>query len=197
MEYVFFADFLHLRTFWVIGLWRKCGQIGPRSWGLGLNNRRNSFQPNPLPFVILYFTYFENQLFCSWHEYPSTLVPSWLTTAHPLLLLPPFHTLQIKLQYLHRRHQQYQPSSSDTIPALIKNWIDTSIVWRHTITVHCIRPYWIGVISTWTRVSHQIRSVAKISFPRDVWFVRSDVHVGFFHGNLEEKKLIFFLHCTV
>jgi hypothetical protein len=31
-----------------------------------------------------------------------------------LLLLPPFHTPQMKLQYLHWRHQQYQPSSSDT-----------------------------------------------------------------------------------
>ncbi len=34
---------------------------------------------------------------------------------HPLLVLPPLHTPQIKLQYLHRRHQQHQPSSSGTL----------------------------------------------------------------------------------
>jgi hypothetical protein len=33
---------------------------------------------------------------------------------HPLLVLPPFHNPQTHLQYLHRRHQQLQPSSSDT-----------------------------------------------------------------------------------
>ncbi len=34
---------------------------------------------------------------------------------HPLLVLPPFHTPQIQLQYLHRRHQQLLPSSSGTV----------------------------------------------------------------------------------
>ncbi len=34
---------------------------------------------------------------------------------HPLLLLPPFHIPEIKLQYLHRQHQQLQPSSSGTL----------------------------------------------------------------------------------
>jgi hypothetical protein len=38
LDYIFYADFLHLRTFWVIGLWRKGGQIGPRPWGLGLKS---------------------------------------------------------------------------------------------------------------------------------------------------------------
>ncbi len=71
------------------------------------------FQFNPLLPVTL-LSYLENQLSCSWCEYPSTLVPGLLTTARPLLVLPHFHTPQIKLQYLHRRHQQYQPSSSDT-----------------------------------------------------------------------------------
>jgi hypothetical protein len=49
---------------------------------------------NPPPCFLLSFslTYLENQLFCSWCEYPSTLVPGLLTTAHPLLVLPPFHT---------------------------------------------------------------------------------------------------------
>ncbi len=36
---------------------------------------------------------------------------------HPLLVLPPFHNPQINWQYLHRRHQQHQPSSSGTLPA--------------------------------------------------------------------------------
>jgi hypothetical protein len=67
------------------------------------------FPPNPLLPCFHLFTYFENQLLCSWCEYPSTLVPVLLTT------VPPFHTPQIKLQYLHRRHQQHQPSSSGTI----------------------------------------------------------------------------------
>ncbi len=71
--------------------------------------------PTPCPLLPFYLTYLENQLSCSWCEYPSALVPGLLTTAHPLLLLPPFRTPQIKLQYLHRRHQQYQPSSSDTL----------------------------------------------------------------------------------
>jgi hypothetical protein len=39
-----------------------------------------------------FFTYLENQLSCSWCEYPSTLVPGLLSTAHPLLLLPLWHT---------------------------------------------------------------------------------------------------------
>ncbi len=34
---------------------------------------------------------------------------------HPLLVLPPFHTPQIKLQYLHRWHQQHLPSSSGSV----------------------------------------------------------------------------------
>jgi hypothetical protein len=38
---------------------------------------------------------------------------------HPLLVLPPFHTPQIKLQYLHRRHQQHQSSLSGTVIIMI------------------------------------------------------------------------------
>ncbi len=71
---------------------------------------------NPTPCYPSYFTYLDNQLYCSWRKYPSPLVPGLLTTALPLLLLPPFHTPQIKLQYLDRRQQQYQPSLSDTLP---------------------------------------------------------------------------------
>ncbi len=51
-----------------------------------------------------------NQLSWSWLEYPSTLVPGLLSTGQPLLLLPPRHTPQIKLQYVHRRQQQHHPS---------------------------------------------------------------------------------------
>ncbi len=32
-----FCWFFYIRTFWVIDLWKKCGQIRSRSWGLGLN----------------------------------------------------------------------------------------------------------------------------------------------------------------
>jgi hypothetical protein len=60
------------------------------------------------------FTYLENWLHCSWCKYASPLAPGLLTTAHPLLVLPSFHTPQIKLQYLHRRHQQHRLSSSGT-----------------------------------------------------------------------------------
>jgi hypothetical protein len=41
---------------------------------------------------------------------------------HPLLALPPFHTPQIKLQYLYRRHQQHQPSSSGTLTNHFCGW---------------------------------------------------------------------------
>jgi hypothetical protein len=64
---------------------------------------------NPTLCYPFYFTYLENQLPCSWREYPSTLVPGLLKTAHPVLLLPPFHTPQIKLQYLHRLHHRPRP----------------------------------------------------------------------------------------
>ncbi len=43
---------------------------------------------------------------------PFSLVSQQLP--HPLLALPPFHTPQFRLQYLHRWHQQLQSSSSDT-----------------------------------------------------------------------------------
>jgi hypothetical protein len=45
--------------------------------------RQCLLQPNPLLTVIPCFTYLENQLLCSWCEYPSTLVPGLLTTAPP------------------------------------------------------------------------------------------------------------------
>ncbi len=41
----------------------------------------------PNPFYPL-FTYLENQLLCSWCEYPSTLVPGQLTTAPPFASSP-------------------------------------------------------------------------------------------------------------
>jgi hypothetical protein len=45
-------------------------------------------------------------------ECPSTLVSGRPTTAPPLALpLSPFDTLQFKLHYLHRRHQQQSRSS--------------------------------------------------------------------------------------
>jgi hypothetical protein len=47
--------------------------------------------------LTLLFTYLENQLLCSWCEYPSTLVPGSLSTVLPLLLHPPQGTPQIKL----------------------------------------------------------------------------------------------------
>ncbi len=72
-------------------------------------------QPFAPCYPLFYLLGASNQLSCSWCEYPSTLVSGLLTTPHPLLLLPPFHTPHIKLQHLYRRHQQYQPSLSDTI----------------------------------------------------------------------------------
>ncbi len=86
--------------------------------------------PTPCPLLPFYFTYLENQLSCSWCEYPSTLVPGLLTTAHPLLVLPPFHNPQIKSQYLHRQHQQYQPSSSDTLMIICARLLTTFCDWH-------------------------------------------------------------------
>ncbi len=79
---------------------------------------RNMVPHQPCPLLLntrsLYltplFSNLENQLFLLVVEYQSTLVHGLLTTVHPLLLHPPRHTPQIKLQYLHRQHQQHQPS---------------------------------------------------------------------------------------
>jgi hypothetical protein len=43
-----------------------------------------SQQPSSL-YVTHFFTYLENQLSCSWREYPSTLVPCLPSTVHLLL----------------------------------------------------------------------------------------------------------------
>ncbi len=79
-----------------------------------LHVRQFSLQRTPYSFQPI-FTYLENWLLCSWCEYSSTLAPGLLTTAHPLLVIPPFHTPQIKLQHLNRQYQQHQPSSSGTV----------------------------------------------------------------------------------
>jgi hypothetical protein len=66
-----------------------------------LHIRYDLCQPNPLLLIALslachplflvtrFLTYLENQLSCSWCEYPFILVHGLLSTAHPLLLLPP------------------------------------------------------------------------------------------------------------
>jgi hypothetical protein len=43
---------------------------------------------------------------------------------HPLLVLPPFHTPQIKLPNLHRRNQQHQASSSGAV------WVPSTGLWQ-------------------------------------------------------------------
>ncbi len=48
--------------------------------------------------------------FCSRCEYPSTLVPGQLSTVLPLLLSPPRRHPADQVTYLHRQHQQHQPS---------------------------------------------------------------------------------------
>jgi hypothetical protein len=70
----------------------------------------------PLASCCPMFTYLENQLSCSWWRIP---IHSWPWSAdncptpyqfsHPLTPNP-----QIKLQCIHRRHQQHQSSSSGT-----------------------------------------------------------------------------------
>ncbi len=65
------------------------------------------------------FTNLENQLLCSWLQIPIHSCP-WSANNYPLLVLPPFHTPQIKLQYLHRQHQKHQLSSSGT--SIIHRW---------------------------------------------------------------------------
>ncbi len=47
---------------------------------------------------------------CSWCEYLSTLVPGQISTVLPLLLNPPRRHPTDQVTYLHRRHQQHQPS---------------------------------------------------------------------------------------
>ncbi len=65
-------------------------------------------QPSPyflffaliLPFYVaqpLFLLASKTSFFCSWCEYPSTLVPGLLSTVLPLLLHPPQGTPQIKL----------------------------------------------------------------------------------------------------
>jgi hypothetical protein len=78
--------------------------------------RQTIFNPT-LPLAPLYplFTYRENQLLSSWYEYPSTLVPGLLTAAPPFASSPTLSHPRIKLQYLHRQHQQHQLSSLGTV----------------------------------------------------------------------------------
>jgi hypothetical protein len=76
--------------------------------------------------------------------------------SHPLLVLPPFHTPQIKLQYLHRRHQQLQPSLSSTITVYGKCDIIYRVgrsivdynVFFHYIVLHVILKLILGLKRT-------------------------------------------------
>jgi hypothetical protein len=64
-----------------------------------------SIQSDPLHLKL------NNPILLTWNgdEGPSTLVSGLLTTAPPLALpLSPYHTLQFKLRYLHRRHQKHR-----------------------------------------------------------------------------------------
>ncbi len=81
-----------------------------------LHDNQCLIQPNPLASHQPVFTYLENQLLCSWWWIPFCPGPwSANNCPHPLLVLSPFHTLQFRLHYLHRWHQQHQSSSSGTI----------------------------------------------------------------------------------
>ncbi len=54
----------------------------------------------PFPFILSNTSFlltWRQSFSCSWCEYPSTLVPSLLSTVLPLLLHPPQGTPQIKL----------------------------------------------------------------------------------------------------
>ncbi len=73
----------------------------------------------PLAYHYPVFTYSETNFFASGGEYPSTLSLVCQQLPHPLLALPPFHTPQFRLQYLHRGLQQLQSSSSGTITTIL------------------------------------------------------------------------------
>jgi hypothetical protein len=73
-----------------------------------------SFNPTPclpLPRVYLLGEPTSLPVVANTHP-PLSLVCQQLP--HPLLALPPFHTPQFRLHYLHRQHQQLQSSSSGT-----------------------------------------------------------------------------------
>ncbi len=94
-----------------------------------LHVRQCLIQPNPLlPFIPFLLT-------CTWRtSFFARGVNTHLLLSlvywqlpHPLPVLSPFHTPQIKLQYLHRRHQQHQPSSSGTI-SMCKVWLGKDLL---------------------------------------------------------------------
>jgi hypothetical protein len=87
---------------------------------IAIFTRCSAFPPNPTPCIIdkttqLYLL--GEQLLCSWWRIPiEPCLWSSNNCPTPLLLpLSPFHTLQFKLHYLHRRHQQFRSSSSGTV----------------------------------------------------------------------------------
>ncbi len=72
-----------------------------------------SFNPTPyFPLPHVYLLGEPTSLLMMANTYPPLSLVCQLP--HPLLALPPFHTPQFRLQYLHRRHQQIQSSSSGT-----------------------------------------------------------------------------------
>ncbi len=62
---------------------------------------------------------------CSWCEYPSTLVPGWLSTVLPLLPNPPQRHPTDQATYLHRWNHQHQLSHLIQYCSLILLWVSS------------------------------------------------------------------------
>ncbi len=103
-----------------------------------LHVTRYLLQPNTLPPVTLLSYLLGDPAFLLGVQIPIHSVQGVLTTAHPLLILPPFHTPQIKLKYLHRWHQQHQPSSFDTL-SLFYYMIHANVLvlFNFKLSLHC------------------------------------------------------------
>ncbi len=82
------------------------------------------------------FTYLEGQLLARGDKFPSTLVPSLVTTAPPLGFYP-FHHFPIPqspLHYFKRQHQQSWSSSSGTVFLLVQR--KNQVYYLHTVYVN-------------------------------------------------------------
>ncbi len=98
-------------------------------------------QPTPLlpvlalscPFHMiqpLFLLTWRSCFFCSWCEYPSTLVPGLLSMFSPCCFTHPRHPIH-QVTYLHRWHQQHQPSR---LTQLLLNTYTKVKLWQQPVT---------------------------------------------------------------
>jgi hypothetical protein len=118
----------------------------------------------------------ENQPLCSWWQIP--IHPCfWSAINCPtpwLLPLPPFHTPQFRLHYLHRRHQQLQLSLSGT----------SRVQWFFKLTM-------LHVVLDWQKISKTILEKAFFFILWCFYLFSIFVLINFKIGSSERWKFFF------